>query len=206
MPRTIAHALGKELTKPHQTVGSYGGVGHGHSPMHHGHGGQEAEVDVDEKRFFRAVDRAVLEHHSQPSGLPLVLAALPEHHHMFHDVSHNPFLLSESIDVYPDALSSIDELRQRAWQLIKPRYLARLGALAETFANSTSHGLGDDELVKVAKAVVNGLVATLLIEARREIPGRIDASTGDIAFGDLGNPKVNDVLDDLGALALKMGG
>ena len=206
VPRTIADALGKELTEPHQTVGSYGGVGHGHSRMHHGHGGQEAEVDVDAKRFFRAVDRAVLEHHSQPSGLPLVLAALPEHHHMFHDVSHNPFLLAESIDVYPDALSSIDELRQRAWQLIKPRYLARLAALAETFENATSHGLGDDELVQVAKAVVNGLVATLLIEARREIPGRIDASTGDIAFGDLGHPEVDDVLDELGALALKMGG
>jgi hypothetical protein len=53
---------------------------------------------------------------------------------------------------------------------------------------------------------VAGRVATLLIEADREVPGRIDAATGDIEFEDLPYPEVDDVLDDLGALALKMGG
>jgi len=42
VPRTISEALGEELTEPHQTVASYGGVGGGHSPMHHGHGGKES--------------------------------------------------------------------------------------------------------------------------------------------------------------------
>ena len=56
----------------------------GSSPMHHGHGGKTDEVEIDAERFFRAVDRAVLEHYSRPSGLPLILAALPEHHHLFH--------------------------------------------------------------------------------------------------------------------------
>jgi hypothetical protein len=58
----------------------------------------------------------------------------------------------------------------------------------------------------VAKAVVAGRVATLLIEADREIPGRIDAATGDIELNDLADPEVDDVLDDLAVLALKMGG
>ena len=53
---------------------------------------------------------------------------------------------------------------------------------------------------------MGGRVATLLIEAHREVPGRINAATGDIAFDDLAHPEVDDVLDDLGALALKMGG
>ena len=206
VPRTINEALGEELSEAHQTVASYGGVGAGHSPMHHGHGGRESEVDIDAKRFFRAVDRAVLEHHSQPSGLPLILAALPEHHHMFHDVSHNPFLIQESIDIHPDALSSIDELRLRAWQLMEPRYLARLAALVEEFGNARSKGLGDDDLAQVAKAVVAGRVATLLIEANREIPGRINATTGDIELDNVTHPEVDDLLDDLGTLALKMGG
>ena len=206
VPRTITQALGEELTEPHQTVASYGGVGAGHSPMHHGHGGKESEVDIDVERFFRAVDRAVLECHSRPSGLPLILAALPEHHHVFHELSRNPFLIPESIGIHPDALSSSDKLRQRAWQLIEPRYLARLAALVEQFGNARSKGLGEDELGQVAKAVVGGRVVTLLIDAGREVPGRIDATTGDIEFDDLAHPKVDDVLDDLGALALKMGG
>jgi hypothetical protein len=206
VPRTIVQALGEELTEPHQTVASYGGVGRGRAPMHHGHGGKESEVDIDAERFFRAVDRAVLEHHSQPSGLPLILAALPEHHHMFHDVSHNPLLIPESIDIHPDALSSSDELRLRAWQLMEPRYLARLAALVEEFGNARSAGLGDDDLAQVAKAVVGGRVATLLIEARREIHGRINAATGTIELDNVTHPEIGDVLDDLGALALKMGG
>ncbi len=204
VPRKLTDALGEELTDPHLTVASYGGAGGSQVSMHHGHGG--AEVDIDAVRFFRAVDRGILEHHSQTSGLALILAALPEHYHMFHEVSHNPFLLTESIDIHPDALSSIDELRQRAWQLMEPRYLARLAALVEEFGNARSKGLGDDDLAQVARSVVGGRVATLLIEARREVPGRINAATGDIELDDLAHPEVDDLLDDLGMLALKMGG
>lgn len=205
VPRTITEALGEELTESHQTVASYGGVGGSHSPMHHGHGGKASEVDSDAERFFRAIDRGILEHHSQPSALPLILATLPEHRHMFHQVSHNPFLLVEGIDIHPDALP-IDELRQRAWQVFEPHYLARLAALVEEFGRARSQDLGHDELARVARAVAVGRVATLLIEADREVPGRIDAATGDVEFEDLAPLEIDDALDDLGALALKMGG
>ena len=206
VPRTMIDALGEELTVPSQTVASYGGVGVGHSPIHHGHGGGEPEVDIDAERFFRAVDRAIMTQHSQPSGLPLILAALPEHHHMFHSVSHNPFLMRESINSYPDSLSSIAELRQRAWQLMEPHYLARLDILVEEFGNAKADDLGDDDLTHVAKAVVGGRVSKLLIEACREVPGRINTETGNIEMSKLSNPKVNDILDDLGRLTLTMHG
>ncbi len=206
VPRTINEALGEELTEPHQTVASYGGVGAGCSPMRHGHGGKESELDIDAKRFFRAVDRAIMKHHSQPSGLPLILAALPQHHHIFHDASQNPFLIDESIDIHPDALSSIDELRLRAWQIMEPRYLARLAALVDEFGNARSKGLGDGEIAHVAKAVVDGRVSKLLIEADREIPGRLNTANGDIELDNLTHPEVDDLLDDLGTLALKMSG
>ena len=206
VPRTLTAALGEELTDPHLTVASYGGAGGFQAGMHHGHGGGSAEVDIDTERFFRAIDRGILVHHSQPSGLPLILAALPEHHHLFHQVSHNPFLLAESINTHPDSLASSDELCQRAWQLMEPRYLARLAALVEEFGDAGSKGLGDEDVHQVAKATVGGRVATLLIEARREIPGRINAKTGAIELDDLTDPEVDDVLDDLATLALKMGG
>jgi hypothetical protein len=206
VPRTMTAALGEELTEPHQTVASYGGVGAGSSPMHHGSGGKESEVEIDTERYFRAVDRGILEHHSQRSGLPLILAALPEHHHIFRTVSTNPFLIEPSIDINPDALSGIDALRQRAWQAFEPRYQARLTALAEEYDTARANGLGDERLAHIAKAVVAGRVATLLIEADREVPGRLDAATGGIKLANPANPEVDDVLDDLGALALKMGG
>lgn len=205
VPRTITEALGDELTEPYQTVASYGGVGQGSDAMHHSHGGKKDEVDIDAERFFRAIDRAVLEHHSQPSGLPLILAALPEHHHSFHRVSHNPFLIAEGLTINPAALP-IDELRKRAWQVVEPQYQARLATLADEFAVAKSKGLGSDDLAQVAQAAAAGRVATLLIEADRQIAGRLDGTTGRVELADLSHSQVDDLLDDLGELVEKMGG
>jgi len=205
VPRSVIEALGTELTEPHQTVASYGGVGGGSRPMHHSQGGKKDETDIDAERFFRAVDRALLEHSSRPSGLPLILAALPEHHHLFHRVSQNPLLIAEGIMINPDALT-VDELRQRAWQVVEPQYRARLAALADEFMTAKSNGLGSDDLAQVAQAAAAGRVSTLLIEADRRIAGRLDSSTGRVEVADLSHPQVDDLLDDLCELVSKMGG
>jgi hypothetical protein len=205
VPRTITEALGDELTEPHQTVASYGGVGQGSDAMHHSHGDRKDETDIDAERFFRVVDRAVMESYSRPSGLPLLLAALPEHHHRFHQISHNPFLMAEGLTISPDDLS-IDELRERAWQVVEPQYQARLATLVDEFAVAKSRGLGSDDLVQVAQAAAGGRVATLMIEADRQIAGRLDSATGRFELADLSHPQVDDLLDDLGELVERMGG
>jgi hypothetical protein len=204
VPRTITEALGEELTEPHLTVASYGTGARGPA-MRHGHGSKKDEVDIDTERFFRAVDRAVLEHHSRTARLPLILAALPEHHNLFHQVSQNPFLVSKGIDVHPDALSG-DALRDRAWQVVEPQYLARLAGLVDEFGRAKPKELGSGDLAHIAEAAVAGRIAKLLIEADRHVPGRIDHASGAIEPADLAHPEVDDLLDDLGELALKKGG
>lgn len=205
VPRTIDEALGVELTRPHRTVASYGGVGATSSPMHHGHGGKTEEVDKDADRFFRAVDRRVLEAHSRPSGLPLILAALPEHHHRFHQISHNPFLVPGGIKMHPDSLP-IGALRASAWEIVEPLYHARLTALADDFAAAKSKGLGLDELHEIAGAAAAGRIATLLIEADRGIAGRLDAETGKLQVTAASQPGTDDLLDDLGEMVSGKGG
>ena len=200
VPWTITEVLGEELTEPHHNAAPFGSSGGSH-----GHGGKESEVDEDAKRYFREIDRSILEYYSKPSGLPLILASLPEHKFLFHQVSHNPYLLEAGIDIHPDSLP-IDDLRLRAWQVMEPRYQARLTTLVEEFHNSKSQDNGHDDLAQVAKAIVEGRVATLLIEADREIPGRVDEVTGIIDIEDLASPEVDDLLDDLSSLTLKMGG
>jgi hypothetical protein len=52
VPRTITEALGDELTEPHSTVASYGGVGrseHAHAPRPRR---EKDEVEIDAERFF----------------------------------------------------------------------------------------------------------------------------------------------------------
>ncbi len=204
VPQTMVAALGDELTEPHTTVSSYGGLGGAHMAMHHGQGGKKDEIDGDAERFFRAVDRAVLEHHSRPSGLPLMLAALPEHHHRFREVSHNPFLMASGLMVDPQGLTH-EDLQQRAWDVAAPQQVAQQAAWGNAYAAAAAHGLGSEDLSQVASAAVAGRVATLLIEAEREVAGRIDSLTGRIDPAEPGNPRVDDVLDDLGALVESMG-
>ena len=204
VPRTITDALGEELTEPHQTVASYK-LGAGATAARHGHGSRKDELGSDTERFFRAVDRAVLEHHSKPSNLPLLLAALPEYHTPFRRVSRNPLLLAEDIDAHPDGLS-LDELRRRAWKTLEPHYHARMDELAEEFRQARAKGLGADDLADISAAAVTGRIATLLIDADLRIPGRIDASSGRIERAAEGQQNVDDLLDDLGELVLKLGG
>jgi hypothetical protein len=205
VPKTLAEALGDERTEPHLTVASYGGTGQGTSPMRHGDGGRADQAEADAEKFFRAVDRAVLEHHSKPSGLPLILASLPEHHHLFHQVSRNPFLLAESIPVNP-AVIPVAELQERAWKVVEPEYEKRMVAQVGEFAHAEAKGLGSADLAEVATATASGRVGTLLIEADRQIAGRLDTVSGKIETADLANPQADDLLDDLGELVSKMGG
>lgn len=205
VPRTLTDALGDELTEPHQTVASYGGTGGASNAMSHGHGGRKDETDIDTDRFFRAIDRAVQAHHSQPSGLPLILAALPEHHGHFHKISHNAALLTEGIKIDPDAIP-LEQLRESAWQIMEPEYQSRLAGLADDFAISKSKGTGLEDLEQVAEAAFAGRVATLLVEADREIAGRIHAGSGNLHNEDSIADHGDDLLDDLGELVLQQGG
>lgn len=171
----------------------------------HGTDVRQDAIDSDTVRFFRAVDRAVEAHYSRPAGLPLLLAALPEHHSLFRQVSRNPALMPEALNVHPDDLSP-DALREQAWTLVLPYYLQRLEGLLDAFNAARTKGGSSDDLSDIARAAVGGRVATLLIEADRLIPGTVDQDTGAIAASKLSDPAVDDLLDDIGERVLRARG
>ncbi len=189
VPRTPEPVLGEERKQPHSSVWTYragaSGPGAG-AGVRHGQGGEKAaEVERDTAKFFRALDRAILERHSRPSGLPLILAALPENQAHFRALSRNPFLLAEGIDSDPQSLAA-EELRVPAWGVLEPHYLARLSGLVEMFGAARARELGSDDLDELAEGAPAGRVATLLLEAEHEDP--------------------DERLDDLGEAALRNGG
>jgi hypothetical protein len=206
VPATITETPGDQRFQRHQMVGSYGlQAGGGGKALFHGHGSTADEVDIDTMQFFRAIDRGILEHHSRPSGLPLMLAALPESHDSFRQVSHNPFLMAGGIMKDPEALS-LDQLRKLAWENVEPLYLARLEKLKENFSTARSRQASSADLSDIARAVVAGRVGSLLVEADREIPGRFDRATGAIQFEPLASPEVDDLIDNLMEAVLRTGG
>jgi hypothetical protein len=206
IPTTIEEALGAELTDEHITVASYGGAAGESTNMHHGHGSKKDEVDVDTERFFRFASDHIEEYYSKPIGLPLILAALPEHHHVFKKVSKNSRLLPDGIQINPSAVNN-EKLADLAWEVMEPTYLKKLNDLAESFGQAKANGIGSNNIKEVAKAATEGRIETLLVESDKIIPMRIlDLETGKTQKQDLENPDADDLLDDLGELVIKMGG
>jgi len=205
-PKTINEALGDELTDKHTTVASYGGTGGGSTPMHHGHGGRKEETEKDTERFFRVVANTIYEQYTKPSGWPLILAALTEHHSLFQKVNKNPLLLTNGIAINPSSVSP-DKLANMAWEIMEPEYNLKLDSLVARFEQARVNGKGSDDYREVAVAAVEGRVDTLIVETDRIIPVRItNLVTGNTQKKDLINPKVDDLLDDMGELVMKMGG
>lgn len=122
VPRTLEDAVRIDAERDRATR-THGRADPGVMGRHGSSDVKSDAVEADTERFFRAVDRAVIELHSRPTGMPLLLAALPEHHHLFRKVSNNPNLLEASIDVHPKSLS-LEQLRERAWSQVLPTYLA----------------------------------------------------------------------------------
>jgi hypothetical protein len=213
-PDTVEKASGAELTEPYKELAARAaepGVGlpsgpHAETAARHGHRGKSLAVDADTERFFRAIDRELTRRYSAPSGLPLVLVALPEHHAEFRRVTHNPHLLPDGVGKHPNAFSTTEQLRAAVWEVLLPHYQQRLAGLCEGFRTAAARGLGSDRLDEVAAAVVASRVGLLLVDADRQLPGRLDPASGVVHPGELSDPMVDDVLDDLAEEVLRRGG
>ncbi|WP_421681970.1 hypothetical protein HKW98_12710 [Stutzerimonas urumqiensis] len=209
VPATIEEALGRELTEKGQSgfPQGFSRASERGDPMQTeaGGAGRQDEIDRDRERFFREVDKAVLEHHSKPSGLPLILAALPEHQAVFRKLSHNTFLLPEGIEK-DHALLSRDELRQLSWEVMQPKYLKRLTGLLDQFGESRGQGLATDEIEEIGHSIIEGRVATLLVEAERQIPGQADPTEGKALPATPQSATTPDLLDELTVWTFEHGG
>jgi hypothetical protein len=158
---------------------------------------------LDEDRYFRALDLALLKHHSKPSGLPLILAALPEHQHRFRQLSQNKRLLPVGLDVHPGAMN-IRALSIMAWHVVEPQRNARQQVWIDAFVVARAQGRSSDDVRKTALAAAQGRVGLLLIESDKSFSGQLDPCNGHIVLSK--NPMGHDVLDDIAELVESQGG
>ncbi|MBN9518070.1 hypothetical protein J0H58_06060 [bacterium] len=188
VPRTVTDALGAW-----EPTGAQG----------EDHPAAGTDAKREEERFFRAVDRAVWERVSRPSGLPLVLVALPEQQTAFRALSHNPQLLAAGVERGPGQVTG-RELLTGTWACVEPGYLARLEKMVDDFYVALDRGQAADDVREVAHAAHAGRVASLMVEADRTAPGRLDPGTG--AVRSAADLEAGDVLDDLAELVLRRKG
>ncbi len=203
---SMIDALDHEQRDLHATLAAYRTATGEQWDTAQNHGLRKTDIDNDTEQFFRAVDRAIMAHYSLPSGLPLILATLPEHHHLFRRASRNKQLMDEGIKINASALPTA-ELKRLAWELFEPRYNERLDVVIGEFRHAAAKRLGVNQIDQIAKDAFDGKVGTLLLEENRIIPGRI-VDRDNVLYHDLdsGDQLVDDVLDDLAELVLRFGG
>lgn len=205
VPESMVDALDHELRDLHATLAAYRTATGEKWDVAQNHGLKKTDIDNDIEQFFRKVDQTVATTYSNPSGLPLILAALPEHHHLFRRVSRNNHLLEDGIKANASAMG-VGELRKLAWQVFEPNYTSRLNGIIDQYRHAASQALGADQIGTIIRDAYDGKVGTLLLEENRIIPGRI-IDRENVVFGtqDAGYA-VDDILDDLAELVLEHGG
>jgi hypothetical protein len=154
-----------------------------------------------------AVDKAVWELFSRDAKLPLILVADERPNALFRSVSRNPYLAAEGSTLDPKGMDAT-RLHRDTWKLLEPRFRRDVEQLVDQFRAARAHGRGSSELKPVADAAAVGRVGTLLVDADRRIPGRLDCGETGAEFtpAALEDPAADDVLDDLAEWVLKADG
>lgn len=203
MPRTIEEVLGDEYSESHLDQRSYGGSGG--TQMFHGHGGKKDEIDKDTDRYFRYVDKLVLDNFSNVEKIPLILVALDEHHGSFRNITNNQHLIEKGIKKDYETLS-IEDIKDEAWKIIEPFYLEKTKKLVDRYEVERSRFRGSDDLAEVARAALENKIDSLMIESDKIEPGKISKKTGELIRGDLESPEMHDILGDLAEMVFKRNG
>ena len=198
---TMEGVLGTEKTAPHLSVASIGGD----QTMYHGHGGAKDERKVDQEKFFRHVDAFVLEQYSHPYKIPLILVGLDEHQGEFRKLSKNNYLIDEGIKIDGESLDK-KSFYEKIQGVMKELFKKELKVRIDFFAEAHAKDLGSDDLVQIGIAIAEGRVATLYLEENAVHPGLFDPNQGTIIQGEIENPRVGDVYDDMAEVVLSRGG
>lgn len=198
---TMEGVLGTEKTAPHLSVASIGGD----QSMYHGHGGAKDERKVDQEKFFRHVDTFVLEQYSKKQKIPLILVSPDEHQGEFRKLSKNNFLIDEGIKIDGDSLDK-KSLYVKVQDVMQERFKKELKDRMAAFSEAHAKDLGSDDVIQIGRAIAEGKVASLYLEENTVHPGRFDPQLGTVMQGEIADPRVGDVYDDMAEVVLSRGG
>lgn len=174
---TRADVVDEEIFQPHRVQRGMGIEG----IIHGGTGAKRDDVDADTEIFLSFVDAVVHEQASRPTGLPLFLVAQPRLAATYRGLAKNPLLAEDHVAKDPHLLTE-EEILAAVVPLFTAARGRRVAREVRAFAQARDHGRAAGDLADVARAAVAGQVATLLIEADRFEPGRLDRATGAIEF------------------------
>ena len=200
VPASLKDALRYDDREP--MLNAHGGGGT--RAVFHGQGLGKDDPKDDIKRYFRQID-AGLHEILRDERAPLVLAGVDYLLPLFREVSEYPHIMEGGVVGSPEHVS-VDELHQRAWELVAPVFgKARNDAKARYLAVAETPS-GTADVKRAIRAAHQGRVDTLFVAVGRHLWGTWDEMTEAIHLHD--EPRAGDIdlLDAAAAQAWLHGG
>jgi hypothetical protein len=162
IPSTLEDVLGHHHTDKYHTHGSYGSPSN--RSTFHGHGGAPAGDELDQSRFFQAIDQSLSTYLPDTYQMPVILVALDHIQAEFMKHASNSTLESPGILASFDDLSETEVLamlHERALQAFDEE----IQPMIERYHALLNDGLSAPDSTKLHHAIPEGRVDTLLIAA-----------------------------------------
>jgi len=191
LPRSLADALGHDLTDEHLQY--HTGGGDFGSPTYHAQGAGKDDVKPEIRKFFSLLDEGLKKSLGHTKA-PLVLAGVEYLLPIYRAASSYPELLEEGITGNPETLNG-EALHEQAWQLVGPRFNVRRNEARERFYAMASQEKSSNRLTEVLLAAVDGRIETLFLAKGVCQWGTFDAEKRLIDLHDAAHPDNEDLLD-----------
>jgi hypothetical protein len=203
LPPSRAEALGDEKFTPKVSLhtGSTPRPG-AQKTVFHGGGDEDEKSDL--RRFCRQVDGG-LSGRLDGRKEPVVLAGVEYLTGLYREVSRYPHLLPKVLSGNPDGVSD-EELRDRAWPLVEPHFLAGQRQAASRFAELAGTGRASNDVAEVLRAASEGRVDVLFLTGDADLWGRLEGRGGPVELHPAAEPGDEELLDVAAAWTLTQGG
>jgi len=173
-----------------------------------GHGVGDYDREAPLKRFFTAVDEAVVAEIG-PGRDPVILAAVTEHHPLYRSVTRIEGLTSHGIEASIRDWSG-ERIHGTAWPIALEAAEARIDAALALWERSYGLGKAEADLASLGSLAVAGRLRALMTERGRRLWGTFDRRTGALEVirdgGDDPGPDAVELLDELAEIVLLKGG
>ncbi len=195
IPRSMGEALAHEDRETELQFRSGGGEG----ALFHGHGAGDEVDKAALERFFRAVDRGLVERLGAADA-PLVLACVGYYAPLYRSVSRYPTIVDGAVEGSPERLAPA-ELHEAAWALVGDRFGEQARRDLERYREAAGTGRAVTAIDELAQRAHEGRVDTLLVDEGPPVWVRLDLGSATVRLSTTAEPAIDDVdLVDLAAL------
>ncbi|PKQ19374.1 MAG: hypothetical protein CVT66_10470 [Actinobacteria bacterium HGW-Actinobacteria-6] len=204
VPASLAEALkwdNFEKRSMQFHTGTNGAPGSRHAAVAHGSGEPDPKDEI--LRYFRGIDRGIVE--LVRDGSPLVLAGVDYLLPLYHEVNSYDAITTDAVIGNPDSVGD-DVLHERSLAIAAEEFAADKRLAAERVEDlwATPRATSDPETF--VPAAIHGRVETLFVSSEAELWGSIDEPADAVAIHTSRQPADEDLLDVAALRTILAGG